>query len=70
MKKPLNDDFNSARWAQEFWELYGDRLDLVDMDLMQGWFANAIMCGYDHGRRASEKEQSAAVNSVNEGEVK
>lgn len=50
-------------WAQEFcrifdgWQVWfdgpGDRPQIVDEGLMVGWFANAIMVGYDSGRKAT-----------------
>lgn len=41
--KPLNTDMNAMRWAEEFVKLHGG-----DKELMHGWFANAIMCGWDN----------------------
>ena len=35
-------------WAKEFMRIWGNRLSEVDISLMHAWFANAIMCGYDH----------------------
>lgn len=41
--KPLNTDMNAMRWAEEFVKIHGG-----DKELMHGWFANAIMCGWDN----------------------
>jgi len=36
-------------WAKEFMHTFGaDRRNEIDEGLMIGWFANAIMTGYDH----------------------
>jgi hypothetical protein len=32
-------------WAREFMELWGNRLREIDVDLMRGWFCNAIEAG-------------------------
>jgi hypothetical protein len=40
-------EFDARQWAAEFKRLRPDS----DEELMQGWFANAIMTGYDRGRR-------------------
>jgi FtsZ-binding cell division protein ZapB len=42
-------------WAAEFCEIWPPpcheyRVDIWH-DIMRGWFANAIMCGYDHAAR-------------------
>jgi hypothetical protein len=36
-------EFNAGEWAAEFMRLFPDS----DEELMIGWFANAIMTGYD-----------------------
>lgn len=46
--KGLNDDPNAQRWAREFCKLN----TASDEGTMLGWFANAIMCGYDHHARS------------------
>ena len=40
---------DARRWAKAFVELHGDKLP--DEDLLIGWFANAIMVGYEQGKR-------------------
>ena len=41
-------------WAEEFCKIAikkgFDPSDVEDQAWLTGWFANAIMCGYDHGR--------------------
>jgi hypothetical protein len=38
-------------WAQEFMDVVVEQGVAIDEDLMLGWFANAIMCGWDHRGR-------------------
>jgi hypothetical protein len=60
---PLNEDMDAARWAREFIEanrycyVGAERLD---EGAMIGWFANAIMCGHDVGRRKLRDELTAS----------
>ncbi len=44
----LNDEFDASVWAKEFMKKFENRLEEIDEDLMLGWFANAIMTGYDY----------------------
>jgi len=46
-------EFDASKWADEFMRLFGQRLQDVDEGLMLGWFANAIMTGFDEGVRRS-----------------
>ena len=39
--------FDAKDWAKAFMEIMGDRRDEIDEEAMIGWFANAIMRGYD-----------------------
>lgn len=39
--------FDAKDWAAEFMRLFGDKRDQIDESLMIGWFANALMRGYD-----------------------
>lgn len=48
--KPLNQTMNAKDWADEFIYLFGDKKEKIDHELMLGWFANAIMVGYDHAK--------------------
>ena len=51
----------AVEWAREFLSMDFDQDD-IDEGLMIGWFANAIMCGYDHATWKHEKEQQAPVS--------
>lgn len=51
--KPLNEDMDARRWADEFFVAYNSTIK-TDYDWMVAWFSNAIMCGYDN-RRWKEK---------------
>ena len=42
----LRSTTDAAVWASEFVRVHGG-----DEDLMLGWFANAIMQGYEEGQR-------------------
>lgn len=50
---PLNEDRDASRWADEFRKTLGENPHLMAMerDWLIGWFANAIMCGYDSAKR-------------------
>ena len=53
--KPLHEDPDARRWADEFFMAYNNNLK-PDYDWMVTWFSNSIMCGYDNGyRKALEK---------------
>ena len=45
-EKKLRNTMDASVWAAEFVGHFGG-----DEGLMLGWFANAIMCGYDHAKR-------------------
>jgi hypothetical protein len=49
----LHETFDARVWAAEFVKRFGG-----DEELMIGWFANAIMAGYDIGRRPLETQIS------------
>lgn len=42
--------FDANEWAKAFEALILDTATPLSFDLMRGWFANAIMTGYDHGK--------------------
>ena len=51
--KQVIDSMDAKRWAEEFIRAKIENewsLDDIDESLMLGWFANAIMAGYDEGR--------------------
>lgn len=58
-KKPLNCEFDATVWAKEFMDIFGDKLNTIDESLMHTWFANAIMCGWDHYNWANGSEVKA-----------
>lgn len=47
----LHGTMNAETWAFEFMKMFCERRNEIDEDLMRAWFANSIMCGYDHGQR-------------------
>ena len=51
---------DASVWAKEFVRLHGG-----DEGLMLAWFANAIMCGYDHAKR---EEEALTVNDKQRNE--
>lgn len=44
----LYDTMDAQVWAKEFLRINSERLAHLDESDMIGWFANAIMCGWDH----------------------
>ncbi|QNN99116.1 hypothetical protein SEA_FAUST_10 [Streptomyces phage Faust] len=56
----MADKFDSSStdaqyWAQEFMKIWqNEPIDIMDEEMMLGWFANAIMAGYDEARRKYE----------------
>jgi len=55
MRRELMGEFDAKIWAKEFIKVIKNNPDIIiDEDLMLGWFANAIMAGYDRGKM-SEK---------------
>ena len=42
-------------WAKEIKAKFGD--NVIDEDTFIGWFANAIMAGYDLGRQHSRRDR-------------
>lgn len=54
----LHNTMDARVWAKEFMRLHKKYGWEVDEEMMLGWFANAIMCGYDHYRwRAEERKR-------------
>lgn len=43
-------EFDASKWAADFMQRFGSRLLSIDETLMIGWFANAIMTGYDRAK--------------------
>ncbi len=51
----LNYNTDALVWAQEFMKIWQEQpIEMLDEDLMLGWFANAIMTGYDAARQKYE----------------
>lgn len=64
----LHSTMDASVWAKEFVRRFGG-----DESLMVAWFANAIMCGYDHGQRAQSNEKpydpAAVLEAIREAGV-
>jgi len=41
-------EFDALKWAEEFKRIYPE--GVPELDTMLGWFANAIMTGYDKAK--------------------
>ena len=46
--------FDARIWAEEFQKKIVNKGIKIDEDLMLGWFANAIMSGYDYKGKESD----------------
>lgn len=53
--------FDARDWAAEFVRLFGDKRDQIDEALMLGWFANALMRGFDEHAHRNAAAISDAV---------
>ena len=54
---------DATKWADEWLKTIKDHSDIPqDRDAMITWFANAIMAGYDHGRRAEKQKLNAMLD--------
>ena len=52
----LHDTTDAIVWTDEWLRIIAEHPTIpTDKGCMIGWFANAIMAGYDAGRRAEEK---------------
>ncbi len=52
MKDILIAQFDADIWAKEFVKTVKDKPKIAtDIDTMRGWFANAIMAGYDKAKQ-------------------
>lgn len=58
---------NGNLWAKEFIEKNKERDLASDEGAMNGWFANAIMAGYDKGRKPAEGSFMWAVEQMKQG---
>lgn len=53
----LHSTMDASIWAKEFMKIFKDLYKIdIDEEWMHGWFANAIMCGYDHMAWKRDKE--------------
>jgi hypothetical protein len=53
----LYGNFNATVWADEFLKSIKKNPSIpTDRDCMIGWFANAIMTGYDKAKQEAEKK--------------
>lgn len=50
----LHETMDADIWAKEFMRIWGDKRQELDVDLMRSWFANSIMCGFDHANWRSQ----------------
>lgn len=50
--------FDASHWADEFMNLIVKRGIEVDHALMIGWFANAIMTGYDYAHQQNRESNT------------
>ncbi len=48
-------------WAEEFLKCVVFEKHPIDLDTMRAWFANSIMCGYDHHGYKTQKQ----IDSLN-----
>lgn len=64
MKINLHKTTDGSIWADEFMRIIvcPDHPVPIDKELMSGWFANAIMAGYDQAKW----EQSATLHQAEE----
>jgi hypothetical protein len=51
----LHSTFDSTIWAKEFMRIFETQLLCLDEELMHAWFANAIMCGWDHANQGENR---------------
>jgi hypothetical protein len=58
-------------WAEKFMTIVKERNLEITEDLMMGWFANAIMAGYDEARRKYEMVNfhDFLMNSIREQNI-
>ena len=59
----LQGEFDAAKWASEFQTHIVDGGITIDQELMVGWFANAIMAGFDYARNHPEEADSTVILS-------
>jgi hypothetical protein len=58
-KVVLNDTFDAEIWVEEWLKIIEKRPHIsTDKGTMIGWFANAIMAGYDYAYREMQQEDT------------
>jgi hypothetical protein len=66
-KKPVSkipQSMNAIDWVDEWLAIIKENPDIpTDRDTMLGWFANAIMCGWDHRTKLYETLGRAELDS-------
>jgi hypothetical protein len=62
-KSKLPHSFDARDWAEEFCEIFRKKSEMCcDEEIMMGWFANAIMAGWDEmGRRKAKEDENRWV---------
>lgn len=65
-KVKLHDTMDAVVWAKEFMRLFGPKLNEVDEGLMVAWFANSIMCGWDHAHWQKDFDLLPQLTSAQE----
>lgn len=61
----LTDEFDARVWTQEWLRIIKENPSIpADEGAMLGWFANAIMSGYDHAKRESEIDKQALIKAL------
>ena len=54
-------EFDAMKWAEGFQAIVIDGGITIDKELMLGWFANAIMAGFDYARLNPEQADSTVI---------
>jgi hypothetical protein len=58
-------EFDATKWAKGWLQVLAENPGIAtDEGTMIGWFSNAIMAGYEHGRR--EEQARPIVEKINE----
>ena len=64
----LHQSSDAVVWADAFMEIWGHRLNEIDKELMIGWFANAIMAGYDLSNKKTNEKINELTRKFNDHE--
>ena len=64
MSEVISHSIDAKVWAVEFMNLFGEKRDAIDEGLMIGWFANAIMNGFDEATRRERKKLDRAKTAL------